>query len=125
MFGIKRFIAVINPPQAAILAVGELEPRPVVRDGEVTVRPIMELTLTCDHRILYGADAAAVPRRASASGSSSPLSARALAGSRAIACGSAVSGAVERRATRRRGAGRCSTNRHSQRRGSGPGTQAR
>jgi pyruvate dehydrogenase E2 component (dihydrolipoamide acetyltransferase) len=58
MFGIKRFNAVINPPQAAILAVGEMTPRPVVRDGEVTVRAIMELTLTCDHRILYGADAA-------------------------------------------------------------------
>ncbi len=58
MFGIKRFVAVINPPQAAILAVGALEPRPVVRDGEVVIRSIMELTLSCDHRILYGADAA-------------------------------------------------------------------
>ena len=58
MFGIKRFTAVINPPQAAILAVGELTPRPVVHDGEVAVRAVMELTLTCDHRILYGADAA-------------------------------------------------------------------
>ena len=58
MFGIKRFTAVINPPQAAILAVGELTPRPVVRDGELAVRAVMELTLTCDHRILYGADAA-------------------------------------------------------------------
>jgi pyruvate dehydrogenase E2 component (dihydrolipoamide acetyltransferase) len=58
MFGIKRFTAVINPPQAAILAVGEMTPRPVVRDGEITVRPILELTLSCDHRILYGADAA-------------------------------------------------------------------
>src|SRR5215218_1014545 len=58
MFGIKRFNAVINPPQAAILAVGEMTPRPVVRDGEVTVRSILELTLTGDHRILYGADAA-------------------------------------------------------------------
>ena len=58
MFGIKRFTAVINPPQAAILAVGEMTPRAVVHDGEITVRPIMELTLSCDHRILYGADAA-------------------------------------------------------------------
>ena len=58
MFGIKRFTAVINPPQAAILAVGEMTPRPVVVEGEVAVRPIMELTLSCDHRILYGADAA-------------------------------------------------------------------
>ena len=59
MYGIKRFVAVINPPQAAILAVGTLEPRPVVRDRKVEVRSTMELTLTCDHRILYGADAAA------------------------------------------------------------------
>ena len=58
MYGIRRFVAVINPPQAAILAVGELSPRPVVRDGEIVVRDTMELTLTCDHRILYGADAA-------------------------------------------------------------------
>jgi pyruvate dehydrogenase E2 component (dihydrolipoamide acetyltransferase) len=58
MFGIKRFTAVINPPQAAILAVGEMTPRAVVRDGAIAVRPIMELTLTCDHRILYGVDAA-------------------------------------------------------------------
>jgi pyruvate dehydrogenase E2 component (dihydrolipoamide acetyltransferase) len=58
MYGIKRFVAVINPPQAAILAVGTLEPRPVVRDRKVEVRSIMELTLSCDHRILYGADAA-------------------------------------------------------------------
>lgn len=58
MYGIKRFVAVINPPQAAILAVGELTPRPVVRDGEVVIRSVMELTLTCDHRILYGAEAA-------------------------------------------------------------------
>ena len=58
MFGIKHFTAVINPPQAAILAVGEMTPRPVVVEGEVAVRPIMELTLSCDHRILYGADAA-------------------------------------------------------------------
>ena len=49
---------VINPPQAAILGVGELTPRPVVRDGEIVVRRVMELTLVCDHRILYGADAA-------------------------------------------------------------------
>jgi pyruvate dehydrogenase E2 component (dihydrolipoamide acetyltransferase) len=58
MFGIRRFSAVINPPQAAILAVGEMKPTPVVRDGEITVRAILELTITCDHRILYGADAA-------------------------------------------------------------------
>jgi pyruvate dehydrogenase E2 component (dihydrolipoamide acetyltransferase) len=58
MFGIQSFVAVINPPQAAILAVGAMAPTPVVRDGEVVVRHIMRLTLSCDHRILYGADAA-------------------------------------------------------------------
>src|SRR3954470_4776242 len=58
MYGIKRFVAVINPPQAAILAVGELTPRPVVRDGEIVPRHMLELTLSCDHRILYGSDAA-------------------------------------------------------------------
>jgi pyruvate dehydrogenase E2 component (dihydrolipoamide acetyltransferase) len=58
MYGIKRFVAVINPPQAAILAVGELTPRPVVHDGEIVSRNILELTLSCDHRILYGSDAA-------------------------------------------------------------------
>jgi pyruvate dehydrogenase E2 component (dihydrolipoamide acetyltransferase) len=58
MFGIRNFTAVINPPQAAILAVGALERRPVVVDGAVTVRSRMDVTLTCDHRILYGADAA-------------------------------------------------------------------
>jgi pyruvate dehydrogenase E2 component (dihydrolipoyllysine-residue acetyltransferase) len=58
MFGIQSFVAVINPPQAAILAVGAMAPTPVVRDGEVVVRNIMRLTLSCDHRILYGADAA-------------------------------------------------------------------
>jgi pyruvate dehydrogenase E2 component (dihydrolipoamide acetyltransferase) len=58
MFGIRHMVPVINPPQAAILGVGELSPRAVVRDGEIVARAIMELTLVCDHRILYGADAA-------------------------------------------------------------------
>ena len=58
MYGIDRIVPVINPPQAAILGVGAMNPKPVVRDGEVTVRTRMALTLVCDHRILYGADAA-------------------------------------------------------------------
>jgi pyruvate dehydrogenase E2 component (dihydrolipoamide acetyltransferase) len=58
MFGIRRFAAIINPPQAAILAVGEMVRAPVVRDGEIRVATVMELTLSCDHRILYGAVAA-------------------------------------------------------------------
>jgi pyruvate dehydrogenase E2 component (dihydrolipoamide acetyltransferase) len=49
---------VINAPQAAILAVGAMTPRPVVRDGEIVARHAMTVTLACDHRILYGAAAA-------------------------------------------------------------------
>jgi pyruvate dehydrogenase E2 component (dihydrolipoamide acetyltransferase) len=58
MFGISSFAAVINPPQAGILAVGAIAERPVVRDGEVAVGHVMPMTLACDHRILYGADGA-------------------------------------------------------------------
>ncbi|MGE0506388.1 MAG: dihydrolipoamide acetyltransferase family protein [Solirubrobacterales bacterium] len=58
MFGIRNFGAVINSPQAAILAVGAIEQRPVVREGELAVAELMDVTLACDHRILYGADAA-------------------------------------------------------------------
>jgi pyruvate dehydrogenase E2 component (dihydrolipoamide acetyltransferase) len=59
MFGIDRFVGIINPPQAAILCVGAVADRAVVRDGQVVVSRTMTLTLACDHRILYGADAAA------------------------------------------------------------------
>jgi pyruvate dehydrogenase E2 component (dihydrolipoamide acetyltransferase) len=58
MYGMKRITPVINPPQAAILGVGALEPRVVAVDGRATVRRRVDLTLVCDHRILYGADAA-------------------------------------------------------------------
>ena len=58
MYGIDGFSAVINPPQAAILAVGAIEERPVVRDGEITTAHLMQVDLACDHRILYGAPAA-------------------------------------------------------------------
>ena len=58
MFGIERFIAVLNPPQAAILAVGATQEKPVVVDGQVAVRQRMELTLTCDHRAVDGATGA-------------------------------------------------------------------
>jgi pyruvate dehydrogenase E2 component (dihydrolipoamide acetyltransferase) len=58
MYGVTDFTAVINPPQAAILSVGSLAPRAVVRDGELVARHTMGITLACDHRILYGADAA-------------------------------------------------------------------
>jgi pyruvate dehydrogenase E2 component (dihydrolipoamide acetyltransferase) len=58
MFGIERFVAVLNPPQAAILAVGSIEDRVVAVDGSPAVRPRMELTLTCDHRAIDGATGA-------------------------------------------------------------------
>ena len=58
MFGIDRFTAVINPPEAAILAVGAARPQPVVRDGQVVIRDMVTFTLSVDHRSLYGADAA-------------------------------------------------------------------
>ena len=57
MYGVERFVAVLNPPQAAILAVGAIEERAVVRSGEVTARPVMEMTLSCDHRTVDGATA--------------------------------------------------------------------
>jgi pyruvate dehydrogenase E2 component (dihydrolipoamide acetyltransferase) len=57
MYGVERFIAVLNPPQAAILAVGAIEERAVVSDGEVLAQPRMELTLSCDHRAVDGATA--------------------------------------------------------------------
>ena len=58
MYGVEQFIAVLNPPQAAILAVGAIEDRVVARDGEVVVRPMLTMTLTCDHRTIDGAKAA-------------------------------------------------------------------
>jgi pyruvate dehydrogenase E2 component (dihydrolipoamide acetyltransferase) len=58
MFGIDSFAAVINPPQAAILAVGAITERPVVRDSQTTTAHLMRVNLACDHRILYGAPAA-------------------------------------------------------------------
>ncbi|HEY7149754.1 MAG TPA: dihydrolipoamide acetyltransferase family protein [Gaiellaceae bacterium] len=58
MYGVEIFTAVLNPPQAAILAVGAIEEKPVVRDGELVPRPLMAMTLTCDHRAIDGAKAA-------------------------------------------------------------------
>ena len=58
MYGVERFIAVLNPPQAAILAVGAIEDRPAARGGQVVVRPTMIATLTVDHRAVDGAPAA-------------------------------------------------------------------
>jgi pyruvate dehydrogenase E2 component (dihydrolipoamide acetyltransferase) len=58
MFGIDEFTAVINPPEAAILAVGAMTPKPVVRDGQVVVRQLMRVTMSCDHRVVDGATGA-------------------------------------------------------------------
>jgi pyruvate dehydrogenase E2 component (dihydrolipoamide acetyltransferase) len=58
MFGIDRFLAVLNPPEAAILAVGRAKPGAVVVDGAVVVRDVLTLTLSVDHRAVYGAEAA-------------------------------------------------------------------
>ncbi len=58
MFGIKEFTAIINPPEAAIIAVGASTPTPVVRNGEIVVKNIMNVTMSCDHRAIDGATGA-------------------------------------------------------------------
>lgn len=58
-FRVDHFTPVVNPPQIAILGVGRARPRPVARDGEVVVRPVLGLSLTFDHRAVDGAPAAA------------------------------------------------------------------
>lgn len=58
MFGIKEFTAIINPPEAGIFAIGGATPTPVVRDGEIVIRNIMNVTMSCDHRVIDGATGA-------------------------------------------------------------------
>ena len=58
MMGIKEFTAIINPPEAAIIAVGGANPTAVVRDGEIVVRNMMSVTMSCDHRVVDGATGA-------------------------------------------------------------------
>ena len=58
MFGIDEFTAVINPPEGAILAVGAMSAKPVVRDNEIVIRQIMRVTMSCDHRVIDGATGA-------------------------------------------------------------------
>ncbi len=58
MFGIEQFVAVLNPPQVAILAVGSIEDRPAAIDGEFAIVPTMTMTLTCDHRAIDGSEGA-------------------------------------------------------------------
>ena len=55
MFGIEEFAAVINPPEAAILAVGTIRNEPVVRDGAIVPGQRMRFTMSCDHRVVDGA----------------------------------------------------------------------
>ena len=58
MFGIDEFTAVINPPEGAILAIGAMTAKPVVRDSEIVVRQMMRVTMSCDHRVIDGATGA-------------------------------------------------------------------
>jgi pyruvate dehydrogenase E2 component (dihydrolipoamide acetyltransferase) len=58
MYSVEHFTAVINPPQAAILATSAIKERPVVRDGQVVISRTMMVTLSCDHRVLDGATGA-------------------------------------------------------------------
>ncbi|MEM7740780.1 MAG: 2-oxo acid dehydrogenase subunit E2, partial [Pseudomonadota bacterium] len=55
MFGIKSFASIVNQPHGAILSVGTGEDRVVVRNGEMVIRNMMSVTLTCDHRVVDGA----------------------------------------------------------------------
>ncbi|MFC1660494.1 dihydrolipoamide acetyltransferase family protein [Gemmatimonadota bacterium] len=58
MFGIQEFTGVINPPEGGILAVGGVEETPVAEEGEIRIRPIMRVTMSCDHRVIDGATGA-------------------------------------------------------------------
>jgi pyruvate dehydrogenase E2 component (dihydrolipoamide acetyltransferase) len=59
MFGIDEFTAIINPPDACILAIGAINQAPVVKNGQIAVGNIMKVTLSCDHRVVDGASGAA------------------------------------------------------------------
>lgn len=59
MFGIEQFTAIINPPDACILAVGAINQEPVVKNGEIRVGNVMKVTLSCDHRVVDGATGSA------------------------------------------------------------------
>jgi pyruvate dehydrogenase E2 component (dihydrolipoamide acetyltransferase) len=59
MYGIDEFTAIINPPDACILAVGGIKETAIVKNGQITIGSIMKVTLSCDHRIVDGAMGAA------------------------------------------------------------------
>jgi pyruvate dehydrogenase E2 component (dihydrolipoamide acetyltransferase) len=58
MFGIDQFTAIINPPEAGILAIGGVEEKPIVVDGQLEIRSRMRVTMSCDHRVIDGATGA-------------------------------------------------------------------
>ncbi len=58
MYDIVFFTSILNPPQTGILSIGKTFDRPVVRDGDIVIRPIVEITLAVDHRVVDGAVAA-------------------------------------------------------------------
>ena len=58
MFGIEEFTAIINPPDACIMAVGSIIEKPVVRDGRIVPGNMMKVTMSCDHRVVDGATGA-------------------------------------------------------------------
>jgi pyruvate dehydrogenase E2 component (dihydrolipoamide acetyltransferase) len=58
MFGIHEFTGIINPPEAGIIAVGGIEETPVAEGGQVVVKPLMKVTMSCDHRVIDGATGA-------------------------------------------------------------------
>ena len=58
MFGIEEFTAIINPPDACIMAIGGIFEKPVVKNGEIVIGNTMKVTLSCDHRVVDGATGA-------------------------------------------------------------------
>ena len=58
MFGVREFVAILNPPQAGILALGQAAPRPVVRSNELSIATVMTATLSADHRVVDGVNGA-------------------------------------------------------------------
>ena len=59
MFGIDSFTAIVNPPDACIMAIGGIKEVPVVREGQIVPGNVMMVTLSCDHRVVDGATGAA------------------------------------------------------------------
>ena len=93
MFGIESFTAIINPPESAILAVGKMVDTPVAHEGQIVLRPMMELTACADHRIADGATVARFLADLKASlGKSVPADLRQIHMTETILSSSAASG---------------------------------